>query len=195
MKRVTSIKFLSIFTMLLMISFLMNAQTQTLTPEEKKAAEIKKLETSLNTAKAKVAQAQRKIEVADSLVVAGEAMIEESRTEDKAISAERKALEKEYEANRKPIEKQTTSKDKEEATAAKAELKALDTQYKADVKVLDTRYKESTKKFTTANSNIDKGKMNKKTGKDALNLAEANLETAQARYDAATAPPEDKKKK
>jgi chromosome segregation ATPase len=195
MKRATSNKFISIFTFLLMISFIANAQTQTLTPEEKKAAEIKKLETSLNAAKAKVDQAQRKIEVADSLVTAGEAMLEESRTEDKAITSERKALEKEYSANRKPIEKQTTSKDKEEATAAKAELKTLDTQYKADVKALDARYKESTKKFTTANSNIDKGKMNKKTAKDALNLAETNLETAQAKYDAATAPPEEKKKK
>ena len=195
MKRVTSIMFLPIITILLMISFTANGQTKTLTPEEKKAAEIKKLETNLETAKTKVAQAQRKIEIADSLVVAGEALIEESRTEDKAISAERKTLAKEYEANRKPIEKQTTSKDKEEATAAKAELKALDTQYKADVKVLDTRYKESTKKFTTGNSNIDKGKMNKKTSKDALNLAEANLEVAQEKYDAATAPPEEKKKK
>jgi chromosome segregation ATPase len=178
-----------------MISFSVNAQTKTLTPEEKKAAEIKKLETNLNTAKTKVAQAQRKIEVADSLVAAGETMLEESRTEDKAISSERKNLDKEYSANRKPIEKQTTSKDKEEATAAKAELKALDTQYKADVKALDTRYKESTKKFTTANSNIDKGKLNKKTAKDALNIAEANLEAAQEKYDAATAPPEEKKKK
>jgi chromosome segregation ATPase len=195
MKKVTIIRFLSILTILFSLTLLTTGQTTTLTPAEKKAAEIKKLETNLNAAKTKVAQAQRKIEVADSLVVAGEAMIEESRTEDKAISTERKALDKEYEANRKPIEKQTTSKDKEEATAAKAELKALDTQYKADAKVLDTRYKESTKKFTTGNSNIDKGKMNKKTGKDALNLAEANLETAQAKYDAATAPPEEKKKK
>jgi chromosome segregation ATPase len=193
MKNLTLKRMLSALAVITILTLTAGAQAPS--AADRKAAEIKRLETSLNAAKAKVEQNQRKIETADSLINAGEALLDESRTEDKAISAERKSVEKEYKAARKPVYKNTTSKDKEVATAAKAELKELDTKYKADIKALDTRYKESTKKFTTGNSNISKGTTNKKNAKDALNQSEAALKTAQEKYDAATAPPDEGKKK
>lgn len=183
------------FVLAIMLVMPVLAVGQAPTAEERKAAEIKRLETSLNTARAKVALNERKLETADSLIDAGNRLIEESRVEDKAISTDRKAVEKEYKAARKPVLKNTTSKDKEAATAAKTELKELDTKYKADIKVLDTRYKESTKKFNTGTSSITKGNTLKKTAKDALNQSEASLKAAQEKYDAATAPPGEEKKK
>lgn len=165
------------------------------TAADRKAAEIKRLETAVQTAEAKVALNEKKLATADSLIKAGNAAIAETRTEDKAIASDKKRVEKEYNAARKPVLKRTTSKDKADATAAKAELKTLDTQYKADIKELDTRYKESTKKFNAANAAINKGNTMKKTSKDALNMSEASLKAARQKYEAATAPAGEEKKK
>jgi hypothetical protein len=175
-------------------------QAQTLSPADKKAAEIKKLETALNAAKNKVALNEKQLNNADSLVSTGTDMIAEAKTETKAVATERKNVDKAYNAAKKPLVKASTSKDKDEATQAKADIKALDAQYKTDTKALDTRLKVATKKSTTGTGNVTKGKTAQKTVKDALKLSEANLEAAQAKYDATTgsgddAPAKGKKKK
>jgi hypothetical protein len=167
--------------------------------DDKKAAEIKRLETGLATAKNNVAKNEKIIAVADSLITKGTEQTAESKAETKAIATERKALDKEYAAQRKSLEKLTMSKDKAEATQAKADMKALDLKYKADSKALDTRLKESTKKATTGTANLGKGKTNRKTGEDGLKTAQAALDAAQAKYNEAAGvvteeEPKDKKK-
>ena len=170
----------------LIASVLTQAQAPALTAAEKKAAEVKKLETALTLAKNKVALNQRQIKTADSLITAGTEMIADGKTETKAVTNERKTVDKTYETAKKPLLKQSTSKDKGEVTQAKAEIKTLDTQYKADIKALDTRLKAATKNSVTGTANVTKGKANKKTAQDALKLSGAALKTAQAKYDAAT---------
>jgi chromosome segregation ATPase len=151
-----------------------------------KAANLKKLETSLAAAKAKVDLNERKLAVADSLITAGTKLIADSKSETKAIDSEMKKLDKDFAAEQKPLTKLTTSKDKEEATKAKADLKALNTQYKADSKALTTRLTAATKKATTGNANITKGKAQKAALKDSMKLAKESLDAAQKKYDAAT---------
>lgn len=152
---------------------------------DKKAAELKRLETGLNTAKNNVAKNERILAVADSLEAKGNEQISESKAETKAIATERKALDKQYASERKALEKQSMSKDKAEATQAKADMKALDLKYKADTKALDTRLKDATKKSTTGTANLGKAKTSKKTATDGLKTAQAALDAAQEKYNTA----------
>jgi len=188
------------FRIFVMLSFLFLAPVLLMAQTDKKAVELKKLETGLATAKAKVALNERQLTKADSLITMGTEMIAESKTEIKAITAERKKLDKENATRQKPLTKLSTSKDKEEATAAKADLKALGVQYKLDTKALDTRLKDATKKSTTGSANLTKGKAGKKTAQDVLKNAQAALNVAQEKYDVASGSGEetnqkDKKKK
>jgi hypothetical protein len=184
--------YLSLSMTLLLITGVVNAQT------DKKAAETKKLETGVANAKKNVAKNERLIEVSDSLTTKGTEQINESKAETKAIATERKALDKEYAAKKKALDKKLASQDKAEAAKAKTDLKELDTKYKADTKALDARLKASTAKATTGSANVSKGKTGKKTGTDGLKTAQAALDAAQAKHDAATgvaAPAEEGKKK
>jgi len=188
------------FRIFVMLSFLFLAPVLLMAQTDKKAVELKKLETGLATAKAKVALNERQLTKADSLITMGTEMIAESKTEIKAITTERKKLDKENATRQKPLTKLSTSKDKEEATTAKTDLKALGVQYKLDTKALDTRLKDATKKSTTGSANLTKGKAGKKTAQDVLKNAQAALNVAQEKYDVASGSGEetnqkDKKKK
>lgn len=167
---------------------------------DKKAAELKKLETGVASANARVVMNERKLAIADSLITTGNKQIAESKTETKEIEAERKKLDKDHTTRQKSLTKLSNSKDKGESTSARADLKALEIQYKSDSKALDIRAKDATKKLTTGNSNLAKGKAGKKSAQDALKTSRAALIAAQAKYDAASASGEnttskDKKKK
>jgi hypothetical protein len=188
------------FRNLVMLPFLLLTPVLTQAQTDQKAAELKKLETGIATAKAKVALNERKLTISDSLITSGNQLIAESKTETKAIAAERKKLDKDYATNQKPLTKLTTSKDKEESNRARADLKALDVKFRLDSKALDTRLKDATKKLNTGNANLSKGKLTKKNAQDALKISRASLSTAQAKYNAASASGEnatgkDKKKK
>jgi hypothetical protein len=183
MRTIFKLRFFVVLSFLLTASLLINAQTPS--PQDKKAAELKRLETGVNTAKAKVDLNERKLAVADSLITAGNQLTSESKTEIKAITSEKKRLDKDYATQQKSLQKLTTSKDKDEATQARADLKALSAKYKLDSKALDTRMKDATKKSTTGTNDLTKGKANKSTVKDALKIAKTNLAEAQKKYDAA----------
>jgi chromosome segregation ATPase len=184
--------FVSLSMVFFLIPGIVDAQT------DKKAIEIKKLETSLATAKKNVAKYERSVVIADSIIAKGTEQINESKTETKAIATERKTLDKEYSTKAKSFGKLLSSKDKAEATQAKADMKALDLKYKADSKALDAKLKATTTKSTAGSSNLDKGKAGKKTATDGLKTAQAALEAAQEKYDIATGavtPEEEGKKK
>ena len=176
------------FRILILLPFLLIVPVISQAQTDKKAVELKKLETGVATAKAKVALNERQLAISDSLITAGTQLIAESKTETKAIEAERKKLDKDNAVKQKPLTKLSTSKDKGESSKARADLKALDTQYKLDSKALAARSKDATKKLTTGNSNLTKGKATKKNAKDALKISLAALDAAQAKYDAATNP-------
>ena len=178
------------FRILIMLSFLLLVPVLTQAQTDRKAAELKNLETGVATAKAKVALNERKLTIADSLITLGTQLVSESKTETKAVEAELKKLDKDNAANQKPLTKLSTSKVKEESIKARADLKALDTQYKLDSKALAARLRDATKKLTTGNSNLTKGKATKKNAKDALKISRAALNASQAKYDAATNPEE-----
>jgi hypothetical protein len=188
------------FRILIILAFLPLAPGLSQVQTDKKAAELKKLETSVATAKARVALNERQLTVSDSLITSGTQLIAESKTETKAIEADRKKLDKDNATNQKALIKLSSSKDKEESGKARADLKALDVQYKLDSKALATRQKDATKKLSTGNANLTKGKATKKNAKDALKISQAALDAAQAKYDAASDSGEktiakDKKKK
>jgi hypothetical protein len=177
MSTVKSFRILIVLPFLLLTSVLTNAQA------DKKQAELKKLETSLAAAKAKVALNEQQLTKSDSLINLGTQMITESKTETKAIEAERKKLNKDNITSQKPLTKLSTSKDKEESNKARADLKALDVQYKSDSKALDTRLKDATKKMSAGNANLAKGKAGKKNAQDALKISRKTLDSAQEKYD------------
>ena len=177
MSTVKSFRILIVLPFLLLTSVLTNAQA------DKKQAELKKLETSLAAAKAKVALNEQQLAKSDSLINVGTQMIAESKTETKAIEADRKKLDKDNITSQKPLNKLSTSKDKEESNKARADLKTLDVQYKSDSKALDTRLKDATKKMSAGNANLAKGKAGKKNAQDALKISRKALDTAQEKYD------------
>jgi len=171
------------FRILIMLPFLLLAPVLTNAQADKKQAELKKLETSLAAAKAKVALNERRLTISDSLVTLGTQMIAESKTETKAIEAERKKLDKDNVTKQKSLTKLSTSKDKDEANQARIDLKALDVQYKSDSKALGIRLKDATKKMSTGNANLTRGKTGKKSAQDALKISRKALDTAQEKYD------------
>jgi septal ring factor EnvC (AmiA/AmiB activator) len=177
MSTVKSFRILIVLPFLLLTPVLTNAQA------DKKQAELKKLETSLAAAKAKVSLNEQQLSKSDSLINLGTQMIAESKTETKAIEAERKKLNKDNITSQKPLNKLSTSKDKEESNKARADLKALDVQYKSDSKALDTRLKDATKKMSAGNANLTKGKAGKKNAQDALKISRKALDAAQKKYD------------
>jgi len=194
MSTVRNCRILILLPFLLLISFLTNAQA------DKKQAELKKLETNLAAAKAKVALNERQLAKSDSLITLGTQMIAESKTENKAIETDRKNVDKNNITKKKSLTKLSTSKDKEEATTARADLKALDLQYKSDLKALGIRQKDVTKKMSTGNSNLTRGKAGKKSAQDALKISRKSLDIAQEKYDNANVSADnkttkDKKKK
>jgi hypothetical protein len=196
MKTIFNLRTLVMLSLLILSPvFILAQQAQA----DKKAADLKKLETGVATAQAKVALNERKLTVADSLDNAGTNLIAESKSETKVIAGERKKLDKDYATQLKSLTKLSTSKDKEVATKAKADLKTLNAQYKADSKASDTRLSAATKKSTTGESNITKGKTIKTNARDALKVSKASLDAAQKRYDIASgkdekATPKGKKK-
>jgi len=171
------------FRILIMLPFLLLAPVLTNAQADKRQAELKKLETSLAAAKAKVALNERRLTISDSLVTLGTQMIAESKTETKAIEAERKKLDKDNVTKQKSLTKLSTSKDKDEANQARVDLKALDVQYKSDSKALGIRLKDATKKMSTGNANLTRGKTGKKSAQDALKISRKALDTAQEKYD------------
>ena len=194
MRIVTNFRILLMLSIFLLVPVLTRAQT------DKKTDELKKLETSVAAAKAKVALNEKQLAIADSLITSGTQLIAESKTETKAIEADRKKLDKDNATKQKSLSKLTTSKDKDEASKARVDLKALDVQYKSDSKALSIRSKDATKMMSTGNANMTKGKATKKNAQDALKISRATLATAQAKYDAASASGDktitkDKKKK
>jgi chromosome segregation ATPase len=175
-----TVLYLGLSMVLFLFSGNINAQT------DKKAAEIKRLETALATAKKNVAKNERSLAIADSLFAKGTEQVNDSKAEIKAIETERKTLDKQYATQKKALEKLAKSKDKAEVTKATSDIKALDLKYKADTKALDTRLKDVTKKSTTGSSNISKGKSGKSTATNALETSQASLAAAQEKYDIAT---------
>ena len=182
MRTIFKLRFFVVLSFLLFAPLLLQGQTPS--PQDKKAADLKRLETGVNMAKAKVDLNERKLTVADSLITAGNQLTSESKTEIKAVTSEKKKLDKEYATEQKSLTKLTTSKDKDEATQARADLKALTAKYKVDSKALDTRMKDANKKATTGTNDLTKGKANKSTVKDALKISKENLAVAQQKYDA-----------
>jgi len=181
---------------LCMISFLIPRHL--IAQTDKKAAEIKKLETGLATAKNNITKYEKSLAVADSLIIKGTEQLNDSKAETKAIATDSKILDKEYATQRKALEKLTASNDKTAAAQAKVDIKSLDIKFKADSKALDLRLKDATKKSTTGSSNLSKGKTGKKTATDGLKTARSTLEAAQDKYNTATgvaAPEEEGKKK
>jgi septation ring formation regulator EzrA len=177
MSTVKSFRIFIVLPFLLLTPVLTNAQA------DKKQAELKKLETSLAAAKAKVALNEQQLSKSDSLINLGTKMIAESKTETKAIEADHKKLDKDNVNSQKSLTKLSASKDKDESSKAKADLKALDVQYKSDSKALDTRLKDATKKMSAGNANLAKGKAGKKNAQDALKISRKTLDTAQEKYD------------
>ena len=194
MSTVKNFRILILLPFLLLTSVLANAQA------DKKQAELKKLETSLATAKAKVALNEQQLSKSDSLITLGTQMTAEAKTENKAIEADRKKLDKEYATNQKSLTKLSTSKDKDESSKARADLKALSLQYNSDSKALGARLKDATKKMSAGNANLTRGKAGKKSAQDALKISRKSLDIAQEKYDSAndsvtTTTSKDKKKK
>ena len=188
------------FRMLIMLSFLLFTSVLIYAQPDKKQAELKKLETSLAAAKAKVALNEQQLTKSDSLITLGTQMTSEAKTENKAIESDRKKLDKEYAANQKSLTKLSTSKDKDESSKARADLKALTLQYNSDSKAIGMRTKDATKKMSTGNANLTRGKAGKKSAQDALKISRKALDSAQEKYDSANnsgdnADPKGKKKK
>jgi hypothetical protein len=179
MSTVKSFRILILLPFLLLTSVLTNAQA------DKKQAELKKLETSLAAAKAKVALNEQQLAKSDSLITLGTQMTAEAKTENKAIEADRKKLDKDNVTKQKSLTKLSTSKDKDESSKARADLKALNMQYISDSKALSNRLKDATKKMSTGNANLTRGKAGKKNAQDALKISRKTLDTAQEKYDTA----------
>jgi hypothetical protein len=174
------------FRILIMLSIFLLVPVITRAQTDKKADELKRLETSLAAAKARVALNERQLDVADSLITMGTQMTADSKSETKAIETDRKKLDKENVTQQKALLKLSNSKDKDESTKARADLKALDIQYRSDSKALSTRLRDATKKMSVGNANLTRGKATKKNAQDALKISKANLANVQARYDTAT---------
>lgn len=161
------------------------AQTKVQSPESKKEAELKRLETVLGTAKVGLKQAEKKAATADSLLTVGPELVKQGKADQKQVDAEISAREKEYKAKVKTLDKQMNSKDKNAAAEARKERKNVDTQYRADMKDLTAKQRDALKKITTGENNKNRGKASQKTSREAVKRAQATLEAAQTKFEAA----------
>lgn len=161
------------------------AQTQPQTPESKKEAEVKRLETAMGTAKAGLNLAEKRAAAVDSLLNAGPELVKQGKADQKQIGTLLSASEKEYKVKVKALDKQMNSKDKNEAAEARKERKNVDTQYRANLKELTAKQREALKKISTGESNTSRGKASQKTSHESVKRAQATLDAAQARLDVA----------
>jgi hypothetical protein len=145
-----------------------------------------KNEAALNAARTKVLLNEKKLVAADSLIAAGKKMLDESKDEIKAIDAESKNYEKEFSVRYKAVKKLSGSKDKAEAKKALADIRTLDIEHRNTNRVFETRMNTAYRKQATALTTIDKGQKAKASAKDALQVANDALKSAQEKYDAET---------
>ncbi|NJO70278.1 MAG: hypothetical protein HC830_14230 [Bacteroidetes bacterium] len=75
------------YTFMLAFIFMVSVSLQSFSQgaPDKKAAEIKKLETTLKTTKANLAKAEKQLAMADSLLTTGETMVSEGKAEIKSL--------------------------------------------------------------------------------------------------------------
>jgi len=171
-----------IYTLLLLHIFVQF----TLGQNDRKAGELKSLETAVTNAEARVAIIEKRVSDADSIINAGKRMLDESKAELKSVDSDSKKFEKVYDSKRKETGKQANSKDKTEANRARTELRNIDSQYKTESRALETRLREATRKQTMGITNIQKGKTARKNAEEALKVANQALKAARAKYYGAT---------
>ncbi len=178
--KTTKKTFLPIMLLLcFLFSSIIRAQT------DKNELRIQRLKENVARYETKVASKERKLEIADSLITTGEDMIYKAEDAFVLVENQQTNLDKEYRRHYKQLAKLQKSKDEEVADKAEADLKALYTQYKSDTKAIDAKIKNLTKQATAGQNNIAKGKEMRKTAGKDLKEAQARLDVAVEKYEAA----------
>lgn len=163
------------------ISLIAGAQT------DKRPEDLKKLESAITNAKARVAMNEKKVVAADSIINTGKKMIDESKADAKNVDSESRKLEKDYAAKYKSLRKLSNSRNKAEANKARTDLRALESEHKTKNRALETEFNNALKNQNAGIANIEKGRTARMNAKDALKVSIDDLKAAQAKYDAATA--------
>lgn len=179
MKTTKKILVLSALTICICISNVLTAQT------DKNELKLQKLKENVIRYEARVTAKERKMEIADSLLITGENMLFEAEDEFEEVEDEQAILDKEYKSDYKMLAKLQRSKDKETSEEAENDLKALELRYKTDTKAIDTRIKVLTRKATKGQANMAKGKEKFKAASNELKDAEEALSIARDKYEAA----------
>ena len=151
--------------------------------DDKNAAKLQMLKDKVTMAEAKVADAERKLFIADSLIETGYKMADEADAEFSRLDEEKKNSNKEYVAQYKALSKETKSKDPEVAKRAGEELKTLETSYNEETKKREAEIKILTKQAEKGNSNVEKGKDKKKDAEVKVKESNEKLEAARAAYE------------
>ncbi len=167
--------------LLLMISLIVIPSFSQTTLSREEIA-IAKAEEKLETKRLRLVDYKIQIESADSLFLAGEKLLEDSKILKGEAKGEVKSVEKQYKADSKPYNKAIKSKDRAEAAVARTDLKEITTKYKADLKTAENKLKaaergivNSDRMMDKADSKLDMLTKKLKVAEDAYEDAEKDL--------------------
>ena len=169
-----------ILILMAMFQLAVFAQTDSIPQLSKEEAKLLKLEEKVQKNKLKLAQLMAPKESADSLIAAGEKMIDDAAVLGKENDDAIKELEKNYAAEAKTYKKKLKSKDKDEAKEASKELKEKEKEMIASRKELEKKVKEAIKMLDKGKKNLEKGEEKNKVLKDKIKEVEKALELSES---------------
>ncbi len=153
----------------------------------KEDLKLVKLQEKFDRTQIKVNATKAKLELADSLILSGNMLEKEAKSEIKKIRTEEKKYIKIKNNERKILWKQYKESKKDNVNVIEDEVKELDYQFKAELRQFYKRYKAEERKLKKAERNNQKGKDKRKLYEpklkdyqNALEIAKAKLEEYQA---------------
>ena len=161
------------FLLFTMASF---SQTNTMSREE---AAIKRAEDRLEGKRLKLVDYKFQIEQADSLFVAGEALMETSKIEVAEAKTKIKELGKTYKIEGKSSSKAMRDKDRKVASEARKENSEISSKYRADLKVLEGEKSVAARNILKADKMLAKADKKLDLLADRLKVAEKSYKDAE----------------
>jgi hypothetical protein len=164
---------------LLIFPFLCSAQTN------RNNSRLRSLQTAVEKSEARMADAEKKMAIGDSLIWYGDSRIAEADKDFFRIANEVKTLNRDYRDRRKELIKQNKSDFREIALTARTELQKLDMQYQADMRNYSAEAREMKKKAALGESDICKGQQMQAAAAKNIRISEKALRDARERYELA----------
>ena len=169
---------IKLVVLMMFLSFTMASFSQSNTMSREEAA-IKRAEDRLEDKRLKLVDYKIQIEKADSLFVAGDALMEKSEIEEDQAKKEIKGLGRTYKIESKSSSKAMKDKNRKVASEARKENSEISSKYRADLKVLEAKKSGASRNVMKADRMMAKADKKLNLLADRLKMAEKSYKDAE----------------